>query len=158
MIRIPSELEGARLNITQTAELVHMNVGHFRRLVRRGVLPPPKKTAKKMPYFDYELICQIGQVFKAGVGVNGEEISFYRRKTKQARQREPRKREKQQDATDPYLESVIEGCKQLGVDEGKLTVSGIKAALTAEFGNDRPSLDQAIPTVARRLLDAQGQL
>lgn len=156
MIRIPNELEGARLNVTQTAELVSMNVGHFRRLIRRGVLPPPKKTTKKMPYFDYALLTRIGQVLKAGVGVNGEEISFYRRKTKQQKQQKPRKRENRQDATDAYTESIIEGCKQLGVDVSKLTVSGIKAILSAEFGDERPSLDQAIPTVARRLLDAQG--
>ncbi len=156
MIRIPNELEGARLNVTRTAELVHMNVGHFRRLVRQGVLPSPKKTTKGMPYFDYDLICQIGQVLKAGVGVNGEEISFYRRKTKQPRQRRSRQRGEQQNATDPYLESIIEGCRQLGVDEGKLTASGIKAILATEFGDDRPSLDQAIPVVARRLFDGQG--
>ncbi len=109
-----------------------------------------------MPYFDYDLICQIGQVLKAGVGVNGEEISFYRRRTKQSRQRGSRQRGEQQNAPDPYLESVVEGCRQLGVDEGKLSASVIKAALTAEFGDNRPSLDQAIPAVARRLLDAQG--
>jgi len=154
MIRIPPELEGARLNVTRTAELVQMNIGHFRRLIRRGILPSPKKTNKGMPYFEYNLICQIASVLKSGIGANGEEICFYRRKAKPARQRGSRGR--QQNGTDEYVESLIEGCRQLGADEGRFTASAIKAALTAEFGDDRPPLNQAMPAVVRRLFDAQG--
>jgi hypothetical protein len=84
MTKIPADLDGARLNVSRTAELISMEAGHFRRLVRRGVFPAPKRTSKGMPYFDHELLCQIGNVLKSGVGlINGEEISFYRSKPKQ---------------------------------------------------------------------------
>ena len=58
-MKIPKDLDGARLNVARTAELVSMDAGHFRRLVRRGVFPTPKKTAKSMPYYDHELLRQI---------------------------------------------------------------------------------------------------
>ncbi len=55
-MKIPSELEGARLNVAATAGVVSMDPGHFRRLVRRGVFPAPKRTSKGMPYYDHELL------------------------------------------------------------------------------------------------------
>ena len=85
-MRIPTDLDGARLNVARSAELVSMDPGHFRRLVRRGVLPAAKRTSKGMPYYDHELLCQIGQVLKSGIRLNNEEVAFYRRKSKSVRE------------------------------------------------------------------------
>jgi hypothetical protein len=46
MTKIPADLDGARLNVSRTAELISMEAGHFRRLIRRGVFPAPKRTSK----------------------------------------------------------------------------------------------------------------
>ncbi len=151
-MKIPAELDGARLNVARTAELVAMDPGHFRRLVRRGVFPAPKRTGKGMPFFDHGLLCQIGQVLKSGVGLTGEEISFYRRKPKQRRERPRRTRQREVQPVDSYLVSIIEGCRQVGVDRDHLDPAVVTAALAAEFGRDRPELQEAIPAVARRLL------
>ncbi len=151
-MKIPAELDGARLNVARTAELVAMDPGHFCRLVRRGVFPAPKRTGKGMPFFDHELLCQIGQVLKSGVGLTGEEISFYRRKPKQRRQRPGRTRQRETQLIDPYLDSIIEGCRQVGIESDRLDPAAVTAALTAEFGQNRPELQEAIPAVARRLL------
>lgn len=157
MTRIPAEMEGARLNMARTAELISMESGHFRRLVRRGVFPAPKRTSKGMPFFDHELLCQIGQVLKSGVGLSGEEVSFYQRKPKQSRPRSrqsPRQRSaREQDA---YITSIIEGCRQVGVGDDRLDEARIKAVLTAEFGADRPDLERALSVVARKLLGGEG--
>ena len=67
-MKISKELEGSRLNITRTAELFHMDAGHLRRLSRRGVLPAPKRTAKGMPYYCHDLLVQISEVLRTGVG------------------------------------------------------------------------------------------
>ena len=86
-MKVPKVLEGSRLNVTRTAELFHMNVGHLRRLSRRGVLPAPRRTTKQMPYYDFDLLTQIGEVLRTGVGLNAEEVSFYRRKIQTPKKR-----------------------------------------------------------------------
>ncbi len=151
-MRIPNELEGARLNVMQTAELLSMDPGHMRRLVKRGVFPSPKRTAKNMPYFDFELLTKIGQILKSGIGSSGEEIAFYRRKPKQNKRQTNQPRRRPDAQKDDYIESIIEGCKQLGIEDEQLKPSCIAEVLTAEFGNDRPPLEQAIPKVARRII------
>jgi hypothetical protein len=145
-------MQGARLNIIRTAELLPMDAGHFRRLIRRGVFPPPKRNGKGKPYYDYDLLIEIAAVLKGGVGKNGEEVSFYCRKPKRLAHRAAAKRE-QPPAAEDYLNAVIEGCRQLGIPKADLDSSKITALLAAEFPNERPPLEQAIPTIARRLLD-----
>ena len=155
MTKIPADLDGARLNVSRTAELITMETGHFRRLVRRGVFPPPKRTAKGMPFYDHELLRQIGQVLKSGVGLNNEEISFYRRKPKQGSQRSPHSRQGRQRAAkqpDAYVAAIVEGCRQVGGRDELLNAARITSILSGEFGDDRPELERALPVVARRLL------
>jgi hypothetical protein len=158
MIRIPQNLDGARLNVTETAELLSMDAGHFRRLVRRGVFPAAKKTAKGLPYYDHDLLVQLAEVIKRRVGLNGEEVMWYRRKPKgerpagRRRQAQSSPQAQDQPAADDYLLAIIEGCRQLGLEDEKLGPQAVQAALAEEFSEQRPGLEQAIPAVARRLL------
>lgn len=154
-MKIGDELRGARLSIARTAELIAMDAGYLRKLVRRGIFPQPKRTSKGMPFYDYELLCKVGEVLKSGVGVSGEEVSFYRRKPKQSRPRSrqsPCGRQRVAREQDAYITSIIEGCRQVGVGDDLLNEARIKAVLTAEFGADRPDLERALPVVARKLL------
>ena len=152
-MKISKDLEGARLNVTRTAELFHMDAGHLRRLSRRGVLPAPKRTAvKAMPFYDYELLTQISEVLRSGVGLNQEEISFYRRKEKTPEKRKNRAKGSTQQSPDAFVESVIEGCRELGIAKEKLDVSTVKKIIADEFGKDEAELRQVIPVVARRIL------
>lgn len=153
-MRISPELQGARLNVSRTAEMLPMDVGHFRRLVRRGVFPSPKRTGKGKPYFDYPLLCEIAGILKSGVGKNQEEVAFYRRKPKHDHRRPNGKHESKLPA-DEYVKAIIDGCKQLGLSDADVAPSKIAALLAAEFNGERPPLEQAIPAVARRLLDGQ---
>ena len=147
-MKISEEYKGSRINMTQAAGVVSMEVGHFRRLVRRGVFPNPKRTAKGMPYLDYDLLCEVGQVLKSGIGVSGEEISFYRRKPKISQASRSRN---QATRKDRYIESILEGCKQLGVDERILDAGKVRSILRDAFGKDRPELHEAIPVVVRKI-------
>ena len=155
-MKVPKELRGSRLNVTRTAELFHMNSGHLRRLSRRGVLPAPKRTTKAMPYYDFELLTQISEVLRTGVGLNAEEVSFYRRKEKAPKKRTNKAKGSIPQSTDSFLKSVIEGCKELGVGKDKLTVEAVKQIMTAEFNGAQPELKDVIPVVARRLLRDDG--
>ena len=152
-MKISKELEGARLNVTRTAELFHMDAGHLRRLSRRGVLPAPKRTAvKAMPYYDFELLTQINEVLRSGVGLNQEEISFYARKEKTPKKRKNKAKGSNQPSPDSFVQLVIDGCKELGVGKGKLDVETVKQIVAAEFNGEHPELKDVIPIVARRLL------
>ena len=153
-MRIPPE--GTRMNVTTTAALFTMDPGHFRRLVRRGVLPKSKRTTKNMPYYDRKMLERIHYVLRSGVGCNGEEIAFYRRKAEP--QRAPRR--SSSEATkkpSSFVESVLEGCRQLGVGDDHLTPTRISRALVEEFGSDygERALEDVIPAVVRRLQGGQ---
>ncbi len=135
-----------------------MDVGHLRRLVRRGVFPKPKRTSKGLPFFDYDLLVQISTILRTGVGLNEEEVSFYRRKEKSPKKRKNKAKESSPKSADALVNSVIEGCKELGVGKNKLTVKAVKRIIAAEFNGEQPELKDAIPVVARRLLKDDGKV
>ena len=133
-----------------------MDAGHLRRLSRRGVLPAPKRTTKAMPYYDFELLTQISEVLRTGVGLNAEEISFYRRKEKTPKKRKNRAKGNNQQSPDSFVQQIIEGCRELGVGKDKLDVETVKQIVAAEFNGEQPELKDVIPVVARRLLRNDG--
>ena len=156
-MKVSKELEGSRLNVTRTAELFHMDAGHLRRLSRRGVLPAPKRTAvKAMPFYDYELLIQISEVLRTGVGLNAEEICFYQRKEKAPKKRKNRAKGSNQRSPDAFVQQIIAGCKELGIAKDKLDAETVKQIVAAEFNGEQPELKDVIPVVARRLLRDDG--
>ncbi len=151
-MRIPNELNGARIAVVGAAELVNMHPAHFRRLVRRGVFPPPKRTAKGRPYFDYDLLSAIAGILKAGVGQNGEEILFYRRKPKSGSGKQRSRRVQPAAVVDGYLADLAEGLRQVGIPEDLLKSDKLQAVVAEAFGQERPDLTAAIPELAQRLM------
>ena len=152
-MRLPDDLQGARVSMVKAAELAAMHPGHFRRLVRRGVFPQPKRTAKGRPYFDYEALTVIAGVLSSGVGQSGEEILFYRRKPKTGPGKQRSRRSQPAPGADAYLTDLIEGLRQVGVPEDSLRPERLQAALVAAFGQQRPDLATAIPVLAQRLME-----
>ena len=151
-MRVTEELKDARLSIVRAAELANMHVAHFRRLVRRGVFPSPKRTTKGRPYFDYELLVTVAGVLKSGIGKNNEEIIFYRRKPRTNVTRRGSRHPEPTMTANGYLADLAEGLKQVGVPDDLLTPSKLKVALAMEFDHDHPDLATAIPALAQRLL------
>jgi hypothetical protein len=131
-----------------------MDVGHFRRLVKRGVFPSPKRTGKGKPFYDYPLLVEIASVLKAGIGKNGEEVAFYRRKPRHEHRRAGSKHESKP-AADEYIAAIADGCRQLGIGDADLAPNRIAALLSAEFQGERPPLAEAVAAIARRILDGQ---
>ena len=152
MMKVPDELKGARISVVGAAELANMHPAHFRRLIRREVFPPPKRTAKGRPYFDYDLLAGIAGILKSGVGQNGEEIVFYRRQPKTGAPRQCSRGPAAHGGQDGYLADLAEGLRQVGIPEELLTPAKLKAVLTAAFGRERPDLAVAIPDLAQRLM------
>lgn len=145
-MKLTPDLNGSRLTVARTAELACMHPTHFRRLCRRGIFPMPKRTARRRPYYDYELLATIAQVIKTGVGLNGEEILFYRKTAKRC------KTEKVEVMT-PYLKDLASVLRQLGVPDKKLTASNLKNNLKQAYGSKWPDLSVAILELNRRLLE-----
>lgn len=150
-MRITDDLKAARLSVVRAAELANMHPSHFRRLCRKGVFPEPKRTSKGRPYFDYGLLTAVARVLKSGVGTNGEEIIFYRRKP---RSRAPKQRSgsgKPSVPSDPYLVELAQCLRQLGYSARELTPAKLDSILNDEFGGERPELNDAVIVVNRRL-------
>ena len=97
-------------------------------------------------------------MLRSGVGCNGEEIAFYRRRGKP--QRLPQRHGSERRGTptpSSFIESVTEGCRQLGVADDHLTPTRISRALVEEFGSeyDQSALEEVIPALVRRLQGEQ---
>jgi len=150
-VQLNEDLKGARIGVARAAELANMHPSHFRRLVRSGVFPKPKRTVKGRPYFDYELLTRIAEVLKSGIGENGVEVIFYRRKRKPPAAK-PRTRGRVGKLASSYLKNLAEGLRQFGIQKNELTPAKLTVVLTACFGTDRPALSVAVPQIARRLL------
>jgi len=150
-VQLTADLKEARLSIVQAAELANMHPSHFRRLCRHGIFPRPNRTAKGRPYFDFELLVAIGNVLKSGIGVNQEEIVFYRRKPKATKKSSRRSAHKT--PPDPYLTDLAKGLQQFGVAKRDLTPEKLTAALIGVFGEERPDLRVAVPALAKLLLE-----
>ena len=83
--------------------------------------------------------------------MNGEEVMFYRQKRKPARQ-------VAKPATangDAFINSLIDGLRQLGIDNADLRPGKLASLVAVEFGQNRPPLEQVLPVIARRLLEGQ---
>ena len=151
-MELTEDLKGARIGVAQAAELAQMHPSHFRRLIRSGVFPKPKRTAKARPYFDYELLTRIAEILKSGIGENGEEVIFYRRKRKTKTAKSKPRSTEPSCKQDPYLKSLAEILRELGIPKKDLTPSKLNAAMAACFGTARPEMSVAVPQIARHLL------
>jgi DNA-binding transcriptional MerR regulator len=144
-MRLMPDLKGARVTVARAAELAGMHPTHLRRLCRRGIFPKPKRTSKGRPYYDYELLTAIAHILKTGIGMNAEEIMFYRRRAKRPAAQEPQ-------TMTPYLSDIAAVLRQLGVPERNLTALTLKRTLKQAFGSKWPDVSVAIPELNRRLL------
>jgi len=139
-MKLSDALRGARVTIVKAAELANMHPSHFRRLIRRGIFPKPKRTAKGQPYFDYDLLVCVSKVLRTGIGANGEEVTFYRRRKKTNQPIRSRRNE-----ADPYLKDLASILTQLGYRTHEITPAKLRASLKAAFGEKSPPVEIAVP-------------
>ena len=148
------ELTGIRVSVAEAAEMMGKHPSHLRRLWKRGVLPAPRKTANGRPYFDDNLLKAIAAVVKSGIGLNGEEVLFYRRRAKSGRRNrttlstEPRPSAK----SDPYIINLRHMLAQFGIPQDRLKLDAIQSQLVAAFGDKRPDIGEVLRELAKRLL------
>ncbi len=148
-MEVPEEMRDARVPLVRAAELANMHTTHFRRRIRQGIFPQPKRTKNLgKPFYDYELLRQVATVLRTGIGANGEEVMFYRRSA--ARRKQPDAPGNGTD--DSYLADLATGLRQVGVPSDLAVPRRLTAVLTASYGDRRPRLEDAIPAVAARLL------
>ncbi len=136
--------EDTRLTVIQTADLIRMHPSHLQCLIRRGVFPGPRRTAKGAPYFDGELVDRITEVLRTCIGLNGDEVTFYRRRKKSNNRRTAASRPP---ATDPYLTDLAACLRQLGYTGQAITPAKLNQTLSTLFGSQRPAIEVAISKV-----------
>lgn len=150
-----SELIKARYSVAEAAELIGKHPSHLRRLWKRGLLPAPRKTAGGRPYYDDELLAVIRTVMQSGIGLNGEEVLFYRQRAKARRHnRSSRSGERKPPvARDPYILSLKDALTQLGIPKDRLEPDAIQAQLAALYGDQRPEIKKVLHQLAKRMME-----
>jgi DNA-binding transcriptional MerR regulator len=146
-MNLTDDLRGSRVTLTRAAELAGMHPAHFRRLIRQGVFPKPKKTAKGRPYFDYDLLSRVAEILSSGIAANGQEVLFYRRKNSKPAVRHLRRLQ----PPDPYLKELAQCLRQMGASKEQLSPERLDAILVDAFGKKRPDLSVSLPVVIQRL-------
>lgn len=147
------ELNGIRVSVTEAADILGKHPSHLRRLWKRGVIPAPRKTANGRPYFDDELLRVIMAVMESGIGLNGEEVLFYRRRAKTGRHNRKTLSGKRSPTTgsNPYILGLQDALAQLGISKDRLDPDVIQVQLKAAFGNQWPEPETVLPELAKRL-------
>lgn len=149
------EVTGIRVSVNKAAEIVGKHPSYLRRLWKRGVIPEPKRTAGGRPYFDDDLLEVIMTVMKTGIGLNGEEIMFYRRRKKAARCGRTQQSDgsRRGAAVDPYITQLKKALSQVGVPDDRLKPAAIQAHLAVVFGDQRPPVEVVLRDLAKQLMD-----
>lgn len=147
------ELTGIRVSVAKAAEMLDKHPSHLRRLWKRGVLPAPKRTANGRPYYDDDLLKVITAVMKSGIGMNGEEVLFYRRRTKTGRRNRLTRSGKPRPParSDPYIISLKDALTQFGIPQDRLDPDAIQSHLAATFGDQRPDIGTVLLELVKRL-------
>jgi hypothetical protein len=146
-MNLTDDLRGSRVTLTRAAELASMHPAHFRRLIRRGIFPKPKRTAKGRPYFDFDLLVRVAVILSSGIAENSEEVLFYRRHGRKQTIRHLRKPQ----PSDPYLKELAQCLRQVGASKEQLSPENLNAILVDAFGTKRPDLEEALPIFIQRL-------
>lgn len=109
----------AAISVSEMARSLHMSRARFYELVNAGVMPPPCYLVRtRKPFYTAQLQEMCLKVRKRGEGINGEPVVFYAiRGTLTKRPSRPKSRSKPKAEQNPMLETLLNGLRQLGVNE-----------------------------------------
>ena len=110
----------AAISVSEMARMLHMSRARFYELISAGVMPPPCYLIRtRKPFYPSEIQEKCLRVRRQGEGINGEPVVFYANRDTSAAKMpsKPKRQIKPKLKPNPMLESLINGLKQLGVNE-----------------------------------------
>ena len=144
----------AAVSVSEMARSLRLSRARFYELIEAGVLPPPVYLIRtRRPYYPAELQAVCIRVRESGEGVNGEPVVFYAARSSTTAPKPTRKNGSGSKASrsDPEMESLLNGLKQLGVsDPDPSAVEAIVAEMyPSGIGTEAPG--SVLTAVFRRL-------
>ena len=144
----------AAVSVSEMARSLRLSRARFYELIEAGVLPPPVYLIRtRRPYYPAELQAVCIRVRESGEGINGEPVVFYAARSSTTAPKTTRKNGSVAKAsrTDPRLDSLLNGLKQLGInDPDPSAVEAIVAELYPS-GIDTEAPESVLTAVFRRL-------
>ncbi|QDV12231.1 hypothetical protein CA51_21120 [Rosistilla oblonga] len=129
---MPEQQIPAAITVTQMAEMIGLSRSRLYSLIDRGLVPRPVMTdSTKRPVYVQELISQVLETRRTGVGANGTLVTFNRKRKKRAVVRANR-RTAITPARDADQTEIITGLQSLGLD---VTGSQVAALVAEHFPN-----------------------
>ena len=116
----------AAVSVSTMAAAVGLSRSQFYTYVKRGVFPQPLYSlATKRPFFTTVMQQEIVEVRATGIGINGEYVLFYERRTGEPLAASPQVR--RGTAAGPLVASLVDSLKSLGLT--KITVPDVERGL-----------------------------
>lgn len=144
----------AAVSVSEMARSLRLSRARFYELIDAGVLPPPVYLIRtRRPYYPAELQAVCIRVRESGEGINGEPVVFYAARSSTPAPKTTRKNGSGSKASrpDPEMESLLNGLKQLGINDPEPSaVEAIVAELyPSGVGTEAP--ESVLTAVFRRL-------
>jgi len=155
----PSDaLTGVRLkaavSVSEMARSLRLSRARFYELIESGVMPPPVYLIRtKRPYYPAELQAVCIRVRESGEGINGEPVVFYAARSSTPPAKKTRKNGSGSKATrsEPEIESLLNGLKQLGMNDPDSSAVEAIVAEMYPFGIGTEAPESVLTAVFRRL-------
>tara|TARA_R110000744_G_scaffold375391_1_gene488823 strand:+ start:2061 stop:2570 length:510 start_codon:yes stop_codon:yes gene_type:complete len=108
----------AAISVSDMARSLNMSRARFYELIEAGVMPPPCYVIRtKKPFYPAEMQAICLRVREMGEGINGEPVVFYAARGKSVPKRVAKPKKASRAKRDPVLEPLIEGLRQLGLND-----------------------------------------
>lgn len=110
----------AAVSVSEMARSLRLSRARFYELIDAGVLPPPVYLIRtRRPYYPAELQAVCIRVRESGEGINGEPVVFYAARSSMTAPKTTRKNGSgaKGSRSDPRLDSLLNGLKQLGMND-----------------------------------------
>lgn len=149
---------GARLkaavSVSEMARSLRLSRARFYELIEAGIMPPPVYLIRtRRPYYPAELQAVCLRVRELGEGINGEPVVFYAARATGAAPKATHKNGSRSKASksDPTLELLLNGLKQLGINDPDPSVVGSILTELYPSGTSTEDSGAVLTAVFRRL-------
>lgn len=144
----------AAVSVSEMARSLRLSRARFYELIEAGVLPPPVYLIRtRRPYYPAELQAVCIRVRETGEGINGEPVVFYAARSSTSAPKTTRNNGIRSKASrsDPMLEPLLSGLKQLGMSDPDPSAVGAILAELYPNGASTEDSGAVLTAVFRRL-------
>lgn len=144
----------AAISVSEMARSLRLSRARMYELISAGIMPPPVYLIRtRRPYYPAELQAVCIRVRESGEGINGEPVVFYAARSSKAAQKTIRKNGSgsKTSKSDPKLEPLLSGLKQLGMNDPDPPAVGTILAELYPSGIGTEAPESVLTAVFRRL-------